>query len=258
MPTRKNRMSQKTPDYGIDAPHVQQRLLFAGLACLASSFIFFFLSPKFVSAPLAISLSMTLLWPGISMLICAGVMFWGSKVGKIRLARKLIDQLSLRGDEQVLDVGCGHGLMLITAAKRLGSGKASGIDLWQSEDQAGNSPEATLRNAQFEGVADRIELKTGDARELPFADNSFDAIVSSWALHNIYEESGRTKAVQEIARVLRPAGRVAIVDTRHSKEYSNVLTNAGFEVSCQGPSLMFLLPSYWLLGRKPATLTTNS
>ena len=110
----------------------------------------------------------------------------------------------------------------------------------------------TLRNAQLEGVADRIELKTGDARQLPFADNSFDAIVSSWALHNIYEQPGRTKAIQEIARVLRPGGQVAIVDIRHAKEYANVLTSAGFEISCHGPSLIFLIPSYWLAGRKPA------
>ena len=45
------------------------------------------------------------------------IMIWGSKAGKIRLRDKMIDSVLWRGDEQVLDVGCGHGLMLVGAAK---------------------------------------------------------------------------------------------------------------------------------------------
>src|SRR5439155_13314827 len=100
----------------------------------------------------------------------------GSKVGKLRFREKLLSEIPWRGDEQVLDVGCGHGLMLIGAAKRLKTGKAIGVDLWQKEDQAGNSREATWENIALENVAERVELKDGDARQLPFADGSFDVV----------------------------------------------------------------------------------
>jgi cyclopropane fatty-acyl-phospholipid synthase-like methyltransferase len=45
-----------------------------------------------------------------------------------------------KGDEAVRDVGCGHGLMLVGAARRLTTGKATGIDIWQAEDLTGNRP----------------------------------------------------------------------------------------------------------------------
>jgi Methyltransferase domain len=98
---------------------------------------------------------------------------------------RLLDQLPWRGDERILDVGCGRGLLLIGAAKRLVSGRAVGLDLWRTKDQAGNDPAATIANARAEGVAERVELCDGDARRLPFDSQSFDLVVSSLALHNI-------------------------------------------------------------------------
>ena len=106
-----------------------------------------------------------------------------------RFRERLLDSIPWRGDERVLDVGCGRGLMLIGAARRLTSGRATGIDLWQSEDQSGNRPETTRSNAAAEGVADRVEILTGDARKLPFEPGTFDFVVSSWALHNLYERA---------------------------------------------------------------------
>jgi arsenite methyltransferase len=98
-----------------------------------------------------------------------------------------------------------------TAAKLLPRGRAVGIDLWRA-DQTGNSPDATRRNAEHEGVADRVELDTGDMRQLPFADNTFDLIISNLALHNIPSAAGRRAAIDEAVRVLRPGGRLAIAD----------------------------------------------
>src|SRR5262245_60299169 len=139
-------------------------------------------------------------------------------------------------DEQVLDVGCGHGLMLIGAAKRLTTGKAVGVDLWQKEDQAGNCPEATAVNDQVEGVAARIEIKDGDARRLPFPDAAFDVVLSSWALRSIYAAPEQHQAVREIARVLKSGGRVALFDIRHTREYVEVLQACGLSnVQRSGP-----------------------
>src|SRR4029077_19478974 len=85
-------------------------------------------------------------------------MIYSSKVGKVRARERLLDRVAWTGGEQVLDVGCGRGLMLIGAAKRLTTGTATGIDVWQTEDLSGNKPEATLENARREGVADRAEV----------------------------------------------------------------------------------------------------
>ena len=86
-----------------------------------------------------------------------------------------------------MDIGCGRGLMLIGAAKRLTTGKAVGIDLWKAEDQSNNKPDETIKNARLEGVADRIEVQTSDMRSLGFGDASFDVVVSHWAVHNVSE-----------------------------------------------------------------------
>src|SRR5205085_7153351 len=96
-----------------------------------------------------------------------------------------------------------------------------------AEDLSGNNPRATLNNAMIEGVADRVEVQTADARKLPFDDASFDVVVSSVALHNIYNAGERQTAVREIARVLRVGGRVLIVDVRHTSAYAATLRDAG-------------------------------
>jgi ubiquinone/menaquinone biosynthesis C-methylase UbiE len=143
-------------------------------------------------------------------------MTYGSRFGKLRSREKLLDLVgTLRpcnGDETVLDIGCGRGLTLIGAAKRLTSGQAKGIDLWRSEDQAGNSPEATQENAQREGVLNRISIDTGDARKLPDPDCSFDVVTSHWVVHNSANRHDRQVALHEMLRLIRPGGMILLAD----------------------------------------------
>src|SRR6185503_3443907 len=115
--------------------------------------------------------------------------------GKFVIWAGFLDGLRLRGDERILDLGCGRGAVLLMAAQHLTTGRAVGVDLWRSVDQSGNSIEATRRNAIAEGVADRVELHTGDMKALPFGDDEFDLIVSSLAIHNIPRSAGREKAI---------------------------------------------------------------
>jgi arsenite methyltransferase len=147
--------------------------------------------------------------------------------GKFLVWARLLDDLHLQGDEDMLDVGCGRGAVLLAAARRLPEGRAVGADLWRRRDQTGNTRAAAERNAVAEGVADRVEFLDADARALPLADASFDVVVSSLTIHNIPEADQRAQALREMVRVLRPGGRLRIVDVRAGRRYPAVLGAAG-------------------------------
>src|SRR6185312_10039324 len=143
-------------------------------------------------------------------LLSAASYLYSTRAGKFRVWAEILTELHLRGDESALDLGCGRGAVLLMAAQLLPQGKITGVDIWQMRDQSGNNQAATEANAHAEGVADRVELRTADMRELPFPDASFDLIVSSLAIHNIPDAAGRVQAIAEAARVLEPGGRLRI------------------------------------------------
>ncbi len=149
---------------------------------------------------------------GLSLLATFGLYVHTTRRGKFGVWAEILPELHLRGDEHVLDLGCGRGAVLAMVAKLLPRGHATGVDLWTS-DQSGNRPEATLRNLQLEGVVDRCDVRTGDMLALPFEDATFDLIVSSMAIHNIDERdmrdhSRRFEALDQAVRVLKPGGRL--------------------------------------------------
>lgn len=158
------------------------------------------------------SIGTVFLTSGVCLLTTAGIMVLGSKVFKTKKRDRILGQLRLSGDERALDLGCGRGLLLVGLAKRLPHGKAVGVDIWQACDQSGNCEAAAIKNAEIEGVADRIECVTADLRKLPFDDENFDVIVSSWAIHNIEDGRRRAQAAREAWRVLKPGGRIVIAD----------------------------------------------
>jgi arsenite methyltransferase len=169
-------------------------------------------------------------WPFLAagvVMACVGCGFYASRRGKFVVWAQLLDQLPLRGDERILDLGCGRGAVLLLAAQHLTTGRAVGVDLWKRGDQSGNAAEATRRNAAAEGVADRVELHTADMTALPFEDNSFDLIVSNVAIHNIKGRAGRDQAIEEAVRVLRPGGRLMIADIWATRQYRSHLVELG-------------------------------
>ena len=223
--------SGERPDYGIDAPPVIRNLMVAGLAALGLAGVIRarLWDGQFRVGPVQVDLAGAPWVTGVVCLGLAGYMVWSSRWGKLAAREGLLDGLGMRGDERVLDVGCGRGLLLVGAARRLTTGSAVGVDLWNSEDLSDNSAEATLENARREGVAARVRVETADMRQLPFPDASLDLVVSRAAIHNVYEATERAKALQEIARVLAPGGRVVIDDIRHLPEYARALRAAGLE-----------------------------
>jgi SAM-dependent methyltransferase len=134
-----------------------------------------------------------------------------SSARRERARRQMIDSIAWRGDERVLDVGCGNGFLLIEAAKHLTNGSATGIDLWKT-NAGEQSPEVARLNAHLEGVADRVEIRNADARAMPFADGTFDVIVSSLMLHHAGGSADRNQVLHEMARVLKPGGTILLYD----------------------------------------------
>ena len=155
--------------------------------------------------------------------------------GKFRHRDRMISMVDWNGNENVLDVGTGLGLLLIGAAKRLTTGKAIGVDIWSSKDLSGNFAAATLRNAELEGVKDKVEVLSQDARTLSFPDNSFDVILSNLCIHNIPPKEGRVQACLEIARVLKPGGVALVSDFQKTEEYTEAFLSKGLDVEKLGP-----------------------
>lgn len=222
----RSHITLRRPRYGVDAAPVLVTVGAAGVACFAAAArrrpgrVAFAVSGALLMANAAIYLHTTLR-------------------GKLRVWERELDRIGLNGDEQLLDLGCGRGAVLIAAARRLPAGRAVGVDLWTA-DQSGNSPEAALANAAAAGVGDRVEVHTADLTALPFADASFDVVTGAMAIHNIRSPELRRGALDEAMRVLRPAGQLLIADPwPFAKKYAVHLG--------QG-TLRPLGPQYWYGG----------
>ncbi|MEJ7609178.1 MAG: class I SAM-dependent methyltransferase [Bryobacteraceae bacterium] len=140
---------------------------------------------------------------------------------------RILDHLHLRGDEGVLDMGCGRGAVLTAVARRLTTGRVTGVDIWSKKDQSGNARDVTLRNASLEGVSDRVQIETADMRTLPYPEATFDLVISSLAIHNIRSNADRKRAIAEGFRVLKPGGRIVIADIRATRIYADALRALG-------------------------------
>ena len=212
--------SKSEPNYGIDAPGVRRGMLIAGCGGFAVAVLV-----EAIGFPASLAKWISIL----GFIVAAYGLFMGtymtyrSRIGKLRTREELLDMAAVlrpwSGEEIVLDVGCGRGLMLVGAARRLKTGQAVGIDLWRVEDQADNSPEAAQANARCEGVADRVRIDTGDARKLPYSDASFDVVLSHWVVHNLPDAADRLLALDEMLRVLRPGGVIVLADIANMAQY---------------------------------------
>lgn len=116
---------------------------------------------------------------------------------------RLLDHAALAPGEHVLDLGCGTGTLAIAALERQPRARLTGLDA---------DPEV-LSKAQHKAAAADAELTLdeGFSTDLPYGDASFDVVLSTLFFHHLDDDAKRRTAV-EIARVLRPEGRLVVGD----------------------------------------------
>jgi len=236
-------MTATKPDYGLDAPGVVRSMFSRGAWTLAFALAMWWMNR--IEYP-AVSLRILSVLGAIALAFIAvgAIMVWSSRVAKIRLCDRLLDSLALQGSEKVLDVGCGTGLFTIGVAKRLKSGKVTGID-------APGSTETARENAKLEGVENKVRIETGDARKLVYPEANFDVVVSSLAIHHIPDQEGREQAVREMFRVLKPGGRLLIYDILKTGDYAKTLGTLGAQnVELSPSSYLWCLPSRSVTAKK--------
>lgn len=123
--------------------------------------------------------------------------------------QRLIDKAELSHGERVVDVGCGTGKVPVLVAKSvLPGGEVFGIDA--SAEMIAMSRKSA-RDADVE-----IEFRRSVMEALPFPDGYFDVILSCQALHHVPRDA-KFQALSEMQRVLRPGGRLLLLD--HGKPY---------------------------------------
>lgn len=127
---------------------------------------------------------------------------WPLDRAEERFTELMMEKLRAAPGSSVLDVGCGMGTPAIRLAQATG-GRVTGITV--SHEQV----KRAAARAEAAGLADRVSIRWADAAALPFEEKSFDAV---WALESIIHMPDRVRVLREIARVVRPGGRVVLTD----------------------------------------------
>ncbi len=120
-----------------------------------------------------------------------------------RWRRLTVERLGIEGPARVLDLATGTGDLALLIARRHPEARVVGVDPSRNMLAIGAAKVARA------GLGGRVEMREGDAHELPFEADAFDAATIAFGIRNVPD---RARGVRELARVTRPGGRVAILE----------------------------------------------
>lgn len=127
-----------------------------------------------------------------------------------RIRGLVVSNLNWNGEGQLLDIGCGSGALTIELAKKYPHAEVVGIDYWGGHWEY--SKKVCERNAEIEGVADRVTFQKASAAALPFEDDRFDVIVSNLVFHEVGNVKDKKELIREALRVLKKNGNFVFQD----------------------------------------------
>ena len=144
--------------------------------------------------------------------------------GKRKLAKVIIEgtagYVKIQDGGVGLDVGCGSGALTIACAKKNPGAIMVGCDIWSGSYKSEFSKKLCHDNASAEGVAN-VRFVEGNAVNLPFEDESFDAVTSNYVYHNIVGKN-KQKLLLETFRVLKKGGVFVIHDLMNKPRYGDM------------------------------------
>ena len=202
------------PDYGNWAP--QKILIFILFTSIGSYLATYLLNNLIVIGILKIA-SLLLLGLFLYLVYVYWLLEKDDKSMQKQFWNVLIDQLKWDGKGEALDIGTGNGPIAILLAKKHPSSIVKGIDYWG--EPWTYAKQVCERNAEVEGVADRVSFEKASAVDLPFSDGEFDAVLSNFVFHAIKFQD-RTQLIAEALRVLRDGGSFAFQDLFNDEFYS--------------------------------------
>lgn len=123
---------------------------------------------------------------------------------------RIIGHLELAGEERVLDVGCGTGVLAARIKERYPRVHVTGVD--PTSDALAIARKRAVRKSL------EIDFKEGSGEAIPFPSESFDRVVSSLAFHHLPPDK-KPEMLRECLRVLRPAGTMLLVDFSESSSW---------------------------------------
>ena len=141
-----------------------------------------------------------------------------------KVAKAMADHYGIKPGDKILDVGCGKGFLIYDFTQVVPGVEVTGIDI----------SEYAIENV-VEGVKDRVQVGRADA--LPFADKSFDLVISINTLHNLYNYE-LDKALREMERVGKKNKYICVESYRNEEEKTNLLY---WQVTCEA----FNTPAEW-------------